>query len=167
MRRPAALGGVLALVLALSACVRMPTDGPVTEVQTSTVSAPRAPFDFDPKPPQPGESASEIVTHFLEAMKARPITTSVARQFLSEEAQRDWRPDDAIVTYGEIGDPVGGDLTVQVPMATINEYDDRGAWQRSRDGVTLQLGLTSEDGEWRISEVPDALVVPESWFEDS
>ena len=167
MRRPTALAGVLALVLALSACVRMPTDGPVTEVQTSTVTATRAPFDFDPKPPQPGESASEIVTHFLEAMKARPITTSVARQFLSEEAQRDWRPDDAIVTYGEIGDPVGGDLTVQVPMASINEYDDRGAWQRSREGVTLQLGLTSEDGEWRISEVPDALVVPESWFEDS
>ena len=167
MRRPASLVGVLAVVLGLSACVRMPTDGPVTEVQTSTVTAPRAPFDFDPKPPQPGESAPEIVTHFLEAMKARPITTSVARQFLSEEAQRDWRPDDAVVTYGEIGDPVGGDLTVQVPMSTINEYDDRGAWQRSRDGVTLQLGLTSEDGEWRISEVPDALVVPESWFEDS
>lgn len=167
MRRPASLVGVLAVVLGLSACVRMPTDGPVTEVQTSTVTAPRAPFDFDPKPPQPGESASGIVTHFLEAMKARPITTSVARQFLSEEAQREWRPDDAVVTYGEIGDPVGGDLTVQVPMSTINEYDDRGAWQRSRDGVTLQLGLTSEDGEWRISEVPDALVVPESWFEDS
>lgn len=167
MKRPAALTGVLAVVLALTACARMPTDGPVTEVQTSTVPAPRAPFDFDPKPPQPGESASEIVTHFLEAMKARPITTSVARQFLSEEAQRAWRPDDAIVTYGEIGDPVGGDLTVQVPMATINEYDDRGAWQRSRDAVTLQLGLTSEDGQWRISEVPDALVVPESWFEDS
>ena len=29
------------------------------------------------------------------------------------------------------------------------------------------MGLTSESGEWRISEVPDALVVPESWFEDS
>jgi hypothetical protein len=159
--------GVLAVVLGLSACVRMPTEGPVTEVQTSTVTASRAPFDFDPKPPQPGESAPEIVTHFLEAMKARPITTSVARQFLSKEAQRDWRPDDAIVTYEEIGDPVGGDLTVQVPMSSINEYDDRGAWQRSRDGVTLQLGLTSEDGEWRISEVPDALIVPESWFEDS
>lgn len=167
MRRPAALVGLLGVALGLSACVRMPTEGPVTEVQTSTVTATRAPFDFDPKPPQPGESASEIVSHFLEAMKARPITTSVARQFLSEEAQRDWRPDDAIVTYGEVGDPVGGNLTVQVPMSTLNEYDERGAWQRSREGGTLQLGLTSEDGEWRISEVPDALVVPESWFEDT
>ncbi|KRF30226.1 LpqB family beta-propeller domain-containing protein [Nocardioides sp. Soil805] len=167
MRRPAALVGVLTVVLGLSACVRMPTDGPVTQVQASTETAPPPGVDFDPKPPQPGESASEIVTHFLEAMKARPITTSVARQFLSRDAQRDWRPDDAIVTYGELGDPVGGDLLVQVPLSTINEYDDRGAWQRSRDAVTLQLGLTSEDGEWRISEVPDALVVPESWFEDS
>ena len=31
--------GVLAVVLGLSACVRMPTEGPVTEVQTSTVTA--------------------------------------------------------------------------------------------------------------------------------
>jgi hypothetical protein len=167
VRRPAALVGVLAVVLGLSACVRMPTQGPVTEVQASTETAAPPGIDFDPKPPQPGESASEIVSHFLEAMKARPITTSVARQFLSRDAQRTWRPDDAVVTYGEAGDPMGGDLTVQVPLSTVNEYDDRGAWQRSRPGVTLQLGLTSEGGEWRISEVPDALVVPEEWFEGS
>ncbi|WP_107772176.1 GerMN domain-containing protein [Nocardioides sediminis] len=165
MRGPARVAGVLAVVLLLSACVRMPTDGPVTEVQTSTeVSSPPG-IGFDPRPPQPGESAVEIVAHFLEAMKATPITTSVARQFLSQDAQQSWQPDDAIVTYGELGDPVGGDLTVQVPMSSINVYDDRGAWQRSRDGVTMEFSLTSEDGEWRISEVPDALVVPESWFE--
>lgn len=167
MRRPVALVGVLAAVLGLSACARMPTDGPVTQVQTSSETAAPPGIDFDPKPPQPGESASEIVTHFLEAMKARPITTSVARQFLSQDAQADWHPDDAIVTYGEVGDPVGGNLSVAVPLTTINEYDERGAWQRSRDEASLQVGLTSEDGEWRISEVPDALVVPESWFEDS
>ena len=28
------------------------------------------------------------------------------------------------------------------------------------------LGLVQEDGEWRIDEVPDALIVPESWFDD-
>ncbi|WP_457208830.1 hypothetical protein, partial [Nocardioides sp. P5_C9_2] len=158
MRRPVALLGVLAVVLGLSACVRMPTDGPVTQVQASSETATPPGIDFDPKPPQRGESTSEIVTHFLEAMKARPITTNVARQFLSQDAQRDWRPDDAIVTYGELGDPVGGDLSVEVPLTTVNEYDDRGAWQRSREEATLRVGLTSEDGEWRISEVPDALV---------
>ena len=161
------LVGVVAVLLGLAGCARMPTSGPVTEVQSSKETAAPPGIDFDPKPPQRGESASEIVTHFLEAMKARPVTTAVARQFLSQDAQRSWQPDDAVVTYGEIGDPVGGDITVQVPLATVNEYDDRGAWQRSRAGVTLQLGLTSENGEWRISEVPDALVVPESWFEDS
>ena len=108
-------------MLGLSACVRMPTDGPVTEVQTSNETAAPPGIDFDPKPPQPGESASEIVTHFLEAMKARPITTSVARQFLSKDAQRDWRPDDAIVTYGELGDPVGGNLSV----AGAPDHDQR------------------------------------------
>jgi len=30
----------------------------------------------------------------------------------------------------------------------------------------LSIGLVKEDGEWRIDEVPDALIVPESWFDD-
>jgi hypothetical protein len=164
--RRAAVVGLLVL-LVLSGCARMPTGGPVTEVQSSPETAVPPGIDFDPKPPQQGESASEIVTHFLEAMKARPITTSVARQFLSQDAQRSWQPDDAVVTYGDIGDPEGGDITVQVPLVDVNEYDARGAWLRSRPAVTLGLGLTSENGEWRISEVPDALVVPESWFEET
>ena len=46
-------------------------------------------------------------------------------------------------------------------MATINEYDDRGAWQRSRDAVTLQLGLTSEDGQVTTHE-GGGLAVPGS-----
>ena len=28
------------------------------------------------------------------------------------------------------------------------------------------FGLVDEDGEWRIDEVPDALIVPETWFDD-
>jgi hypothetical protein len=31
----------------------------------------------------------------------------------------------------------------------------------------LSLGLVQEEGEWRIDEVPDALIVPDSWFDDS
>ncbi len=42
----------------------------------------------------------------------------------------------------------------QVPMAAINEYDARGAWQRSRDGRDPQLRPHVEDGEWRIDEAP-------------
>ena len=154
-----------ALLLVLPSCVRMPTEGPVTPVQ-ATGSAESAPgIYFDPAPPQPGESATEIVTHFLEAMKATPIKTSVARQFLTTRAQETWTPEKAIVTYGEIGDPLG-ELDVFLSATDVNEYDDRGAWQSTTPEATLHFTLTTENDEWRIDEVPDALMVPESWFAD-
>ena len=146
-----------------AACRCPPRVRSPVEAQTSAGDAPG--ISFDPKPPQPGESAAEIVTHFLEAMKARPISPTVARQFLSQDAET-WQPEPRSSPTASSATR-SGDITVQVPLSDVNEYDDRGAWQRSQAGVTLQLGLTSEDGEWRISEVPDALVVPESWFEDS
>ena len=98
-------------------------------------------------------------------MKATPSKTSVAREFLTSDAQRRWTPESSIITYAELGDPVG-DLEVSLTMTGIEEYDDRGAWQRSRPDQTMQFELASEDGEWRIDGLPDALIVPRSWFED-
>ena len=45
-----------------------------------------------PTPPQRGESATEIVTHFLDAMTANPIQTSVATQFLAAPPRRRGTP---------------------------------------------------------------------------
>ena len=157
---------VLAGILLLSACVRMPSDGPVTEVRTDAVDNTTPGISFDPKPPQAGESATEIVLHFLEAMTARPSTTSVARQFLTSDAQLRWTPESSIITYGELGNPAG-EREVAISIADLQQYDARGAWQGSQDDATVRFDLTVEDGEWRIDNLPDALIVPETWFAGS
>ncbi|HXH80439.1 LpqB family beta-propeller domain-containing protein [Nocardioides sp.] len=153
---------LLCTLLVMSACVRMPSEGPVTEVRTDTTDTTTSGIAYDPKPPQKGESATEIVLHFLEAMKATPSTTSVARQFLTADAQLSWKPE-AIVTYGELGDPEG-EREVALPMSSLEMYDERGAWQRSRDEKTQVFEVTVENGERRIAVLPDALIVPETWF---
>ena len=152
-------------VLLVTACVRMPSEGPVTEVLSDETPSTTPGIYFDPKPPQPGESATEIVANFLEAMKATPSRTSVASEFLTADAQGRWTPESSIITYGELGDPVG-EQEVALPMIGIEEYDARGAWQGSREDQEVTFALTTEDGEWRIDDLPDALIVPETWFED-
>lgn len=164
--RVAPLALALCGVLLATACVRMPSGGPVSEVRSDVSGSTTPGIYFDPKPPQPGESATEIVSNFLEAMKATPIKTSVAREFLTTDAQARWTPESSIVTYGELGDPVG-ELEVALPMTDVEEYDARGAWQRSRAGGVVRFALTTEDGEWRIDGLPNALLVPETWFEDT
>ncbi len=158
--------GLAALACALLAgCVRMPTEGPVEVPAESTGVDDVAGISFDPRPPRAGEPTSAIVAGFLEAMKATPISTTVARQFLTREAAEAWVPDTQIITYAELGTPRGS-TAVRVPMTDVNLYDASGAWQRTVATRGLSLGLVQEDGEWRIDDVPDALIVPDSWFDD-
>ncbi|MDZ5662779.1 LpqB family beta-propeller domain-containing protein [Nocardioides sp. S-58] len=149
----------------LAACVQMPTSGPVVEPPVTTGADDVPGISFDPRPPQAGDSPVDIVSGFLEAMKATPISQTVALQFLSREAAETWAPEQQVMTYSDLGTVVG-DMTVQVPLADVSLYDARGAWQRTQPAGQLVLGMVQEDGEWRISEVPNALIVPDSWFDD-
>ncbi|WP_416956513.1 GerMN domain-containing protein [Nocardioides sp. T5] len=149
----------------LAGCVQMPTSGPVEESEGTGVTEDVPGISFDPRPPQTGQATSEIVDGFFEAMTATPVSARVARQFLSREAAEAWVPEQQIITYSELGDVTAG-TSVRVPLTDVNLYDARGAWQRTRAGATMSIGLVKEDGEWRIDEVPDALIVPESWFDD-
>lgn len=166
MSSAARAGCLLAVLALLTGCVQMPSEGPVVEPQVSDTIADVPGISFDPRPPQTGDSPADIVAGFLEAMKATPIRTTVARQFLSGEAADSWVPEQQIITYAELGTAVG-ETSVRIPLSEVNRYDDRGAWQRTQDTSVLGLGLALEDGEWRIEELPNALVVPESWFDDS
>lgn len=160
--RAVAAGAACAL---LAGCVGMPTEGPV-EVPDVTAEVDDVPgISFDPRPPRSGESPADIVAGFLEAMKATPIRTTVAREFLSTEAADAWVPEEQIITYNELGDPLGT-IAVRIPMSDVNLYDERGSWQRTLAERPLDLRLVEEDGEWRIDRVPDALIVPDSWFDD-
>lgn len=149
----------------LTGCVQMPTSGPVHEAEVTTSADDVPGISFDPRPPRAGQPAGEIVSGFLEAMKATPISMTVARQFLSRDAAETWVPEQEIITYAELGTALG-DTAVRIPMTDVNLYDARGAWQRTLDTRDLELGLVQEDGEWRIDQVPDALIVPDSWFDD-
>jgi hypothetical protein len=153
-------------VALLPACIRLPESGPVVETESEgRLDEPPAIF-IDPKPPQPGEGPDEIVAHFLDAMTATPISTNVARQFLTRDADAAWDPEAQTITYAEASTPRGSDV-VSVRLVDANRMDRRGSFRGDlpTDQRTLDFPMALEDGEWRIASAPDALVVPESWFE--
>ena len=166
---PAVVG---VLVLALTGCVRMPTEGPVVATGGLAPDPAVGAVDYDPQPPRAGQSAEEVVLGFLEAMEATPVSSNVAREYLTAAARETWEPEQAIITYGELGEPFG-ELDISIPITDVNEYDASGAWTRrvgngAADGLpddTLDFRLAVEGEQWRISDPPDALVVPASWFD--
>ena len=120
---------VLAVLLAALAtgCVRLPDDGPVEVSAEQQDSVLDDGFPYVPPPPQPGESATEIVRHFLDAMTANPIQTSVAKQFLSTSARDAWNPERRMVTYSDVTTPTGN-TDVDVTLIDANTLDSRGVW---------------------------------------
>jgi hypothetical protein len=154
------------LVLPLSACISMPESGPVVETGSEgDADLQRAPY-IDPEPPRPGASPADIVAGFIQAMTATPMQTNDARDFLASADRASWRPQSRTITSSETLQPRGsGPVTVKLFGA---EYvDSRGSFQGPlpKGERTLSFPMVREDGEWRIADPPDALIVPENWFE--
>lgn len=155
---------VLLLAPLTAGCLRMPESGPlVTTSQGGPGATDVGPY-IDPAPPQAGESPPDIVKHFLDAMMASSLQTSVARQFLSSDAQANWDPERSTMTYADASQPAGAS-TVDVAVSGVNRLDAGGGWLGPTDVESFSFPMVVEDGEWRISDAPDALIVPQAWFE--
>lgn len=163
---PAATSLLLAAA-ALAGCAGIPDRGPVTEVTSRADAGGDRPVEIVAAPPQPGESATDIVLHFLDAMMASPVRTSVAREFLTEDAATRWDPQQATIIYAEPAGPPTGTSTINVTLSGASRLDSRGAWQGelSPEDSVLSFPVVQEKGEWRIARAPNALVVQDSWFE--
>ncbi len=165
-RRTALVAAALLGSLLVAGCVGLPESGPVVETTpTGVLERPQA-AAIDAVPPQSGASALGIVDGFLAAMTAYPVQTNVARQFLAQEAQTSWDPDEATITYADVTTPSAGAGGVSVTLSDAETLDARGGWEGPlpADQRVLTFQMVIEDGEYRIREAPDALIVPAPWF---
>jgi hypothetical protein len=156
---------VLAVAALLSGCVDLPEDGPVLDAEVAGEPSEDSVSSIDARPPQPGDSRLEVVKGFLEAMMAWPISTTVAKEYLTADAAEEWSPDTTVV-YTALGQSQEDGGTVTIPMRDAALLDESGGWRGAipEDRSTLEFQLTVEDGEFRIIDPMDALVVRSTWF---
>jgi hypothetical protein len=160
--------GLVAVALLASGCVGIPDEGPVVEAESDVRRGEELGFFNDPPGPTTGEPATDIVKHFLDAQAAIPLQTNTAKEFLTSEESATWRPQRRIITYDDASFPEGSNqVTVEVDGAYV--LDSRGSWRGAlpEDESELSFTMTRVDGEWRISDAPDALVVPSTWFDQA
>lgn len=163
----ARLMSLATIILLLSGCVGLPVGGPVVETQVESDPGGERPMSIDPSPPRPGATAAEIAAGFLDAMEASPIRVDVARQFLSAAAQPIWDPERATLVHEGLASPNEVGSTITVSMSEPELLDRRGAWQGvlPASEQTLQFQMVEEEGEFRIADPVDALIVSTTWFE--
>ena len=164
-----ALAAILAvLAVALAGCATLPESGAVHRAASQAPDRPQDPPYFSPPGPAKDGSPSAIVSGFLLAMQANPLSTSVARSFLTEHARASWKPNDGTIIYDAYTVRQTTDGAV-VRLADTHRLDSRGGWQNTPPGrsTDLRFDLVSEHGQWRIDNPVNALVVRTSFFEGS
>lgn len=164
-RRAAALLGTVVLTLTVG-CSALPESGPVHR-DSAARAEPTEEAEVTPPGAGHGDSPTEVANGFLTAMTGNPLTTSVARTFLSRSAQSTWNPTRATVVYqvSTVADPA--DDVIRVRLSGAQRLDSRGGWlgAAGRGESRLRLRMVSEGGEWRIANPPDAVVIPEWYLE--
>ncbi|WP_062078092.1 GerMN domain-containing protein [Demequina globuliformis] len=163
----AALACVSALTL--GACASIPTEGPVTEGNGEV--SPIDPFEPIVQGPAPEDDPAAIVTGFLTA-SAGGITTdfSTAREFLTDEAAATWDPGATVTVYdsGAVApewDPDAGTVSYQVPLGSTVDDSGRRVDSTAGEVAQLEFQFVQEDGQWRISELADGVVISRANFE--
>jgi hypothetical protein len=166
--RTALVALLLLVASALAGCTTLPESGPVHRQAADPSERPLdAPY-FNPPGPAKDGSPAAIVSGFLVAMQANPLSTSVAREFLSERAKTTWKPNRGTIVY-EASTVLPTRTGATVRLADTRRLDARGGWRGSSPGRSedLDISLVSEGGQWRVDNPVNALVVPTPFFDRS
>lgn len=171
-------GAALALAaLLLSACAGLPTSGDVSAGLELGEAPEDNDFLFIASGPAPGATPQEIVEGFMEAAISPADTWSIARSFLTPALQSAWRPGAGVsvdtnatsrsmtstISDDQVDDATTGEVTVQFDQ--VANVDEFGAYSESVGPSTVSFSLQRlDDGEWRISQAPEGIVLDESRF---
>ncbi|MFI7483316.1 LpqB family beta-propeller domain-containing protein [Kocuria sp. M1R5S2] len=169
-RRARAAALVLAAAVAVTGCGAIPRTGPVHRHAEPTRTTAVPTYAAEPAGPQEGATPEEVVRGFLAAGTGVGDDYSVAREYLTPEFAGTWHPDARTVVHR--GDPS------LVPRLDEHHYrlnlevdsvvDGAGVVERKPAGATevLDFEVAQVDGQWRVSEAPDATVLNGEDFEN-
>ena len=170
----------LALVVAallLPACAGLPTSGDVAVGLVLGESAEDVDFLPVASGPIQGAGPQEIVEGFLEAGITTSDNWATAREFLAPGLQRSWRPAAGVsidagtetrvvsssVAADAVEDVASADVQVRLDLVAI--VDEAGAYAEAPGPSPTMFALERmDDGEWRITQAPDGIVIDEPRF---
>jgi Lipoprotein LpqB beta-propeller domain/Sporulation and spore germination len=182
LAKPALLG--LLLVAALAGCVSMPSGGAVSSypVTQGPAGQGRSFIQLIAQPPGQNWTPLQIVRGFLIASASIGDRLKTAREYLTPEADRDWKPDWSADVYSGKGPSATGPAprkgqktaTVTVSGKVVAQLSGGGGYAvpsastpglQSTSPTTVTFQVTLVGGQWRISDPPPALLLNSGSFQ--
>jgi spore germination protein GerM len=153
--------------VALSGCTGIPREGGVQNGQAAEEGDGPAPV-FLPSRPQKDASQEQILRGFIEAASSPENKYQIAREFLTPEFSDAWKPDAGVtIDDGTTRTPVVIDPnTMQLAVNPVAEVNGQGEYHEfgSSTSSPLSYSFQQVDGQWRISNAPNGIVIDESTF---
>ena len=158
------VGLLVAAALVLSACAGVPTSGPIE--QGGAVAAPGDDqlIRVIANPPHDGMTPEEVVRGFQEATAGADGKYKTARLYLTDAASAAWDPTAGIMVYDANGivptrSPASSQVRVTGGLAA--SIGPSGEYDVAVPGSKLDTVYSLErvKGEWRISALPNGLVL--------
>lgn len=165
--RPALVLAATLLALLLTACAGLPTSGPVNAGRPVTEEEGDTDIAFVPAGPSRGATPTQIVEGFIAAGSGTRGNWATAQEFLTADFRGTWRPQAGVTIYraGEraLTEPIEGEVVLTlIPEATV---DAAGGYDVAGEGqITIGFRLERVQGEWRIAEAPDGVILEENRF---
>jgi hypothetical protein len=176
MRR---LAAIVALLL-VAGCVGIPSSGPVRKVSEDGGLG-ESSVRYSPAGPVDDASPEQIVRGYLDSMLAFPTTSRTAAAFLTPDAAKAWNPASGVRIYSKtevagrvpsttgLDDPRGesrGAVDVRLGYREEARLDRQGHYARRNRVSSVSYTLQQVDGQWRIVNPDDGLLVNEKFFAD-
>jgi hypothetical protein len=172
MTRVSVAVALVAVAAMTAGCAAIPKTSPVVPIGSSSLDKENVKL---PGPPA-GAAPLNIVREFIQLAGTAANDHAASRAYLTEAAAEHWN-DDAQVTvidkgYGtlySIGSGSESEQSVQVLLRAqrVGVLGSDGAFTSNRETITPTMDLVRENGEWRIDQLPDGLLIEQSVFQSS
>ena len=149
----------------LAGCSTVPSSSPTVQI-TQVAEPPSGDIGVEAPAPERGMTPEEVVRGFVDANAGTARNHPVARQYLTRDAARTWSDSDGVtvVESGYAAVPTSGG-TVQVTGDLAGTVDERGVFTVGGGSAYARtFTLVKEQGEWRIGDPPDGLLLAEPDF---
>jgi hypothetical protein len=156
------------LIASVSGCATLPVAGPVRIGPDLAPATDLDSFYYSPALPTEDASQTEIVNGFIAAGTGPQNDYAVAREYLSESLRSVWNPNQEVliqraapkITFTDAG-------IAQLEIEVSAKIDANGKYESFPAGTTriLEFAFTQQDGQWRLSQAPDATVLIKPVFD--
>lgn len=168
-RRSVFAAAFLAAVLFLSGCSSIPTVGPVgTATASAGGSALTNQLFYNPPGPAEDAGPQDIIEGFITAGVGAAEDYTAAREFLTAELAASWVPNERVVIYGADPNvvPLPEPNAFQIQLEVVASVNAKGIRTESAPGTTetIQVRLVEQDGQWRISGIPNGVMISDVTF---